>query len=81
MFACRPDMRQHMRLMFGLINATQPPCKMRKRMRQRCGLCVAKSSPPSQFVVSARSIILLNVLTPTVVEIVLFVRHMISDMP
>ena len=49
-------------------------------MRQRCVLCVVKSAPPSQFVVSARSFIVLNVLTPTFVGIILFVRHMRSDM-
>jgi hypothetical protein len=68
------------RLMFGLITMIQPPCKMRERMRQRCVLCVVKSAPPSQFVVSARSFIVLNVLTPTFVGIILFVRHMRSDM-
>ena len=66
--------------MFGLIKATQPPGKMRERMRQRCVLCVAKCAPPSQFVVSARSIVVLNVLTPTLVGIIRFVRHMRSDM-
>ena len=43
------------RLMFGLIIATQPPRKMRGRMRDRCVLYVVKSAPPSQFAVSARS--------------------------
>ena len=52
------------RLMFGLIKATQPQCRMRERMRQRCVLCVVKSAPPSQFV--ARSIIVLNVSMPTI---------------
>ena len=36
-------------------------------MQQRCVLCVVKSTPLSQFVVSARSIIVLNVWTPTLV--------------
>ena len=66
-------------LIFGLIKATQPPQKMRERMRQRRALCVVKSASPSQFVVSV-SIIVLNVLTPTLVGIVLFIRHMRSDM-
>ena len=68
------------RLMFGLIKATQLPRKMRERMRQRFVLCVVKSTPPSQFVVSARSINVLKVLTPILVGIILFVRHMRSDM-
>ena len=69
-------------LMFELIRATQPLHNMRERMRQRqtCVLCIVKSAPPLQFVVSARSIIVLNVLTPTLVEIILLVRHMGSDM-
>ena len=61
------------------IKAAQPPHKIRERMRERCVLCVFKSAPPSHFVVSARSIIVLNVLTPTLVGILLFVRHMRSD--
>ena len=68
------------RVMFGLIKTTQRPRKRSERMRQRCVLCVVKSAPPSRFVVSARSIIVLNVLMPTFVGIILFVRHM-SDMP
>ena len=32
------------RLMFGLIKATQPPCKMGKRMRSKCALCCQKRS-------------------------------------
>ena len=42
-----------------------------------CALCFQKHS---QFVVSARSMIVLNVLTPTLVGIVLFVKYMRSDM-
>ena len=52
-------------LMYGLKKATQPPCKMRERMRQRCVLCVVKNAPPSQFVESVRSIVVRNVLTST----------------
>ena len=68
------------RLMFGLIKATQPPRKMRERMRHRCVLCVITSAPPSQFVVSVRSVIVLNVLMPTLVEMILFVGHIRSKM-
>ena len=39
-----------------------------------------RANIPPQFVVSARSIIVLNVLMPTLVGITLFVRHMRSDM-
>ena len=53
--------------MFGLIKATQPPRKMRERMRQMCVCYAVRSAPPSQFVVSARSIIVKNVLMPTLV--------------
>ena len=49
-------------------------------MRQRCVLCVVTSAPPSQFVVSATSIIVQNVLYPGVVGIILFVRHIGSSM-
>ena len=49
-------------------------------MRQRCVLCVVNSTPLSQFMVSARSIIVLNVWSPTLVTIGLFVGHMSSDM-
>ena len=63
------------RLMFGLIKATRPPRKMRHRMRQNCVRCVVKSVPPSQFVVSVKSTIVLCVLTPTLVGTMLFVKH------
>ena len=36
-------------------------------MRQKCVCCVVRSIPPSQFVVSVKSTIVLNVLTPTLV--------------
>ena len=36
-------------------------------MRQKCVCCVVRSVPPSQFVLSVKSIIVLNVLTPTLV--------------
>ena len=68
------------RLMFGMTKATQPPRKMRERMRQRCVLGVVKGAPPSQFMVSARRVIVLNVLTFTSVGMILVVRHRKSDM-
>ena len=40
---------------------------------------VVTSGPPSQFVVGIRSTIVLNVLTPTFVEIILFVKYILSD--
>ena len=61
-------------LMFGPIKATQPPHKMRETMGHRCVLCAVTSAPPSQFVVSVRSIIVENVLIPTLVWIIPFVR-------
>ena len=67
------------RLMFGLTKATRPPCKMRQRMRQKCVCCVVKSTPPSQFVMSVRSTIVLNVLTPTLVGAMLFVKYNTND--
>ena len=51
------------RLMFGLIKATQPPCKMRERMRQMCVPAVVRSTLPSQLVASAKSIIVMNAQT------------------
>ena len=62
-------------LTFGLIKATQPPREMRERMGQMCVPCVFRSAPPSQLVVSAKSIIAMNVLIPTLVGIKLFVKH------
>ena len=62
-------------LMFGLTKATRPPRKMRQRMRQKCVCCVVRSAPPSQFVMSVRSTIVLNVLTPTLVGAMLFVKY------
>ena len=44
-------------------------------MRQMCVCCVARSAPPSQFVMSVRSTIVLNVLTPTLVGPMLFVKY------
>ena len=67
------------RLRFGLTKATRPPRKMRQRMRQKCVCCVARSAPPSQFVMSVRSTIVLNVLTPTLVGPVLFVKYNTDD--
>ena len=48
-------------------------------MRQKCVHCVVTSAPPSQFVVRVRSTIVLNVLTSTLVGIILFVKHILSD--
>ena len=62
------------RLMFGLVKATRPPRKMKERMRQMCAPCVVRSAPPSQVVVSARNIIVMNVLMPKLVGKRLFVR-------
>ena len=67
------------RLMFGLTKATRPPRKMRQRMRQKCVCCVARSAPPLQFVMSARSNIALNVLTATLVGPMLFVKYSTND--
>ena len=46
-------------------------------MRRVC--CVARSAPPSQFVMSVRSTIVLNVLTPTLVGPMLFVKYNADD--
>ena len=66
-------------LMFGRTRATRPPRKMRERMRQ-CVRCVVTSAPPSQFMVSVRDTIVVNVLTPTLVGlIVLFIEDIVND--
>ena len=44
-----------------------------------CVCCVARSAPPSQFVISVRSTIVLNVLTPTIVGPMLFVKYNTDD--
>ena len=69
------------RLMFGLTKATRPPRKMRQRMRQKCVCvcCVVRSVPASQFAVSVKSTIVLNVLTPTLVGPMLFVKDNTND--
>ena len=67
------------RLMFGLTKATPLPRKMRQRMRQKCVCCVAKGAPPLQFVMSVRSTIVLNVLAPTLVGPMLFVKYNTND--
>ena len=54
-----------------LTKATRPPHKMRQRMRQKWVCCVT----PSQFVVSVKSTIVLNVLTPTLMGPMLFVKY------
>ena len=48
-------------------------------MRQMCVRCVARSAPPSQVVMSVRSTIVLNVLTPTLVGPMLFVKYNTDD--
>ena len=65
--------------MFGLTKATRPPHMMRQRMRQKCVCCVVRSAPPSRFVMSVRSTIVLNVLTPTLVGAMLFVKYNTND--
>ena len=67
------------RLMFGLTKATRPPHKMGQRMRQKCVCCVVRSAPPSQFVVSMKSTIVLNVLTPTLVGAMFFGKYNTND--
>ena len=67
------------RLRFGLTKATRPPRKMRQRMRHKCVCCVANGAPPSQFVMSVRSTIVMNVLTPTLVGPMLFVKYTTND--
>ena len=67
------------RLKFGLTKATRPPRKMRQRMRQKCVCCVANGAPPPQFVMSVRSTIVMNVLTPTLVGPMLFVKYTTND--
>ena len=64
--------------MFGPIKATQPQRKMRERMRWMCVRCVVRNTPP--FVVSARSIIVTNVLMPTLVGNKLFISQYMMDM-
>ena len=48
-------------------------------MRQKCLCYVVRSVPPSQFVVSVKSTIVLNVLTPTPVGPMLFVKYNTND--
>ena len=45
------------------------------RMRHICVCCVVKRVPPSQLVLSVKSTIVLNVLTPTLVEKMMFVNY------
>ena len=73
------DHRSMSRLMSGLTKATWPPRKMRQRMRQKCVCYVAKSAPPLHFMMSVRSTIVLNVLTPTLVGPMLFVKYTTND--
>ena len=67
------------RLMFGQTRATRPSRKIRERMRQKSVRCVVTSAPSSQFVVSVRSTIVVNVLTPTLVGIILLIQDVPSD--
>ena len=67
------------RLMFRVIKASQPPCKMRERMRHISVCYAVRSAPASQFVVSARGILVKNVLMPTVVGNKLFIRQYMTD--
>ena len=55
--------------------ASRPPRKRRERERQMCVPCAVRGTPPSQLVVSARSIIVMNVLMPTLVGNKLFIRQ------
>ena len=48
-------------------------------MRQKCVCCVVRSVPPSRFVVNGKSTIVLNVLTPTLVGPMLFVKYNTKD--
>ena len=48
-------------------------------MKQMCVCCIARSAPPSLFVMSVRSTIVLNVLTPTLVGPMLFVKYKTDD--
>ena len=48
-------------------------------MRQKCVCCVARNAPPSEFVMSVRSTIVLNVLTPILVGPMLFVKCNVDD--
>ena len=65
-------------LMFGLIKATQPR-KMRERMRKMRVPCVVRSVPPPQLVLSARRIIVVNVLMPKLLENILFISQCMSN--
>ena len=49
------------------------------RMRQMHVHCVVRSAPPLQLVVSARSIIVMNVLMPTLVGTKLFISQYMSN--
>ena len=48
-------------------------------MRQKCVCCVVRSVPPSPFVVSVKSAIVLNVFTPTLVGPMLFLKCNTND--
>ena len=66
-------------LMIGRKRATQPPRTMWESMRRKCVRCVVTRAPPSQFVVAVRSTMVVNVLTPTLVGIMLFIIDILRD--
>ena len=87
---CHPPPMDHgsmSRLMFGLTKATRPPRKMRQRMRQKCVCCVVRSllccQKRSTVTVcdecKEHCCIVLNVLTPTLVGAMLFVKYNTND--
>ena len=59
----------------GLTKANRPP----RRMREKCVCCVARSIPPSQFVLSVKSAVVMKVLTRTFVGPMLFVKYNTND--
>ena len=67
------------RLRFGPTKATRLPRKIRQRMRRKFVCRVANGAPPWQFVMSVRSTIVMNVLTPTLVGPMLFVHYITND--
>ena len=48
-------------------------------MRQMCVLCVVRSAPLSQIVVSARSIVVMNVLMPSLIGDKVFINQYIRN--
>ena len=41
--------------------------------------CAITSAPPSEFVTDVMSTVVVNVMTPTLVGMILFVNHILSD--